>query len=104
MQDTNNTFSDNRDFYVSKVDADTFKLKFGPTDDTTNTLNINNAGNGSQILRRAEKGIVIGADGNLKYSNQKKNLVFRISTLGQQGNNQKSHYYMVVKVGKLEIR
>ena len=90
MQDTNNTFSDNRDFYVSKVDADTFKLKFGPTDDTTNTLNINNAGNGSQILRRAEKGIVIGADGNLKYSNQKKNLVFRISTLGQQGNAENS--------------
>ena len=90
MQDTNNTFSDNRDFYVSKVDADTFKLKFGPTDDTTNTLNINNAGNGSQMLRRAEKGIVVGADGNVKYSNQKKNLVFRISTLGQQGNAENS--------------
>ena len=90
MQDTDNTFSDNRDFYVSKVNDDTFKLKFGPTDDTTATLNINNAGSGSQILRRAEKGIVIGADGNLKYSNQKKNLVFRISTLGQQGNAENS--------------
>ena len=86
MQDTNNTFSDNRDLYVSKVDANTFKLKFGPAANTTNTLDLNNAGSGSQILRRAEKGIVIGADGNLKYSNQKKNLVFRISTLGQQGN------------------
>ena len=86
MQDTNNTFSDNRDLYVSKVDANNFKLKFGPAANTTSTLDLNNAGSGSQILRRAEKGIVIGADGNLKYSNQKKNLVFRISTLGQQGN------------------
>ena len=86
MQDTTNIFSNNRDFYVSKVDDNNFKLKFGPTPNTTSTLDLNNAGSNSQILRRAEKGIVIGADGNLKYSNQKKNLVFRISTLGQQGN------------------
>ena len=90
MQDTASNFSDNRDFYVSKVDNNTFKLKFGPTADTTNTLDLNNAGNNNQILRQAEKGIVVNSSGTLITNNSKKNLVFRISTLGQQGNAENS--------------
>ena len=75
-----------RDSYVSKIDANTFKLKFAPAKNTSNTQDITNAGNNNQILRRAEKGIVTNSSGTLISDNSKKNLVFRISTLGQQGN------------------
>ena len=86
MQDTGSNFSDNRDFYVKKIDDNTFNLKFGPTDDTTAALDLNNSGNNNQLLRRAEQGIVRNSSGSLVTDGSKKNLVFRISTLGQQGN------------------
>jgi hypothetical protein len=86
MQDTQNFFADNRDFYVSKVDDNSFKLKYAPSENTSSTLNLNNSGNNSQLLRRAERGIVVNSNGSVVTDNSKKNLVFRISTLGQQGN------------------
>ena len=86
MQDTQSFFADNRDFYVSKVDDNNFKLKYAPSKNTSSTLDLNNSGNDSQLLRRAEQGIVVNSSGSVVTDNSKKNLVFRISTLGQQGN------------------
>ena len=86
MQDTQSFFADKRDFYVSKVDDNNFKLKYAPSKNTSSTLDLNNSGNDSQLLRRAEQGIVVDSSGSVVTDNSKKNLVFRISTLGQQGN------------------
>ena len=72
-----------RDVYVRKVNDNTIALKNHPDG---SDLALNPAGNNNQRLRPAEKGIVRNSSGNLLMDGSKKNLVFRISTLGQQGN------------------
>ena len=86
MQDSNNNFSDHRDIYVHNQSANTLYFKYGPTPDTGSTMDLTNAGNDSQVIRRADQGLVEDANGTLITAATKKNLVFRISTLGQQGN------------------
>jgi len=72
-----------RDVYVRKGNDNTIALKNHPD---ASDLNLNPAGNNNQQLRPAEKGIVRNSSGSLLMDGSKKNLVFRISTLGQQGN------------------
>ena len=76
----------NRDYYAVKQSDNTFKLKSDPNTSDSNPFDLTGAGNNNQILRPAEKGVVTAANGNLLHDGSKKNLVFRISTLGQQGN------------------
>ena len=80
-----------RDYYISNAATNTFQLKdrpdgFGGAQLTQSALNITALGNNSQVLIPAEKGLVENASGTLVQDGSKKNLVFRISTLGQQGN------------------
>ncbi len=84
--DSSTSLENNRDYYVVKQTDNTFKLKSDPNTDDSNAFNFAGAGNNNQILRPAEKGVVTAANGNLLHDGTKKNLVFRISTLGQQGN------------------
>ena len=72
-----------RDVYVRKVNDNTIALKNHPDG---SDLALNPAGNNDQRLRPAEKGIVRDSSGDLLMDGSKRNLVFRISTLGQQGN------------------
>ena len=72
-----------RDLYVTQPTTNTFKLKFHPDG---GVLDLTGTGNNNQRFRPAEKGIVINSSGNFQHDGTKKNLVFRISTLGQQGN------------------
>lgn len=82
-------FKDLQDFYGYRANAD--HQMFGrlfPVDGNPSNTNLVflNAGSGSQILRPAEKGVVVNSSGALTHNGTKKNLVFRITTLGQQGN------------------
>jgi hypothetical protein len=84
---------DFRDAYVFKQDDNTFKLQARPEKNHPNsdkTVDISGAGNNNQVFRRAEKGLVTNSSGTLITDNSKKNLVFRINTLGQQGNHNNS--------------
>jgi len=72
------------DVYVRKIDGNNFALKAHPL--AGSDLALTPAGNNNQRLRPAEKGIVRNSSGSLLMDGSKKNLVFRISTLGQQGN------------------
>ena len=86
MEQSSNDLEDNRDYYVERVDANGFKIR-PHTNSSNNSFQISNAGNDNQIFRPAEKGVIVNAAGNLQMDGTKKNLVFRISTLGQQGNS-----------------
>ena len=73
---------DNRDVYINSVTTNDFKIGHKPG----GTLDFSGTGNNSQMLIPAERGIVTNAAGTVITDGTKKNLVFRISTLGQQGN------------------
>ena len=75
---------DMRDYYVKDVATNDFQLTFHPGD---NRFNLDGSGNNAQLLRPAENGLIINSSGNLQMDGTKKNLVFRITTLGQQGNS-----------------
>jgi hypothetical protein len=76
----------NRDYYAIRINDNSFKLKVDPNTSDSSPFNLTGSGNNNQMLRPAEKGIVRNSSGNLLMDGSKKNLVFRISTLGQQGN------------------
>ena len=75
--------TDFRDVYRGASSTNGFNIKNHP--DGSN-IDLNGTGNNDQILIPAEKGVVINSSGTLIKDSSKKNLVFRISTLGQQGN------------------
>lgn len=77
--------TNNRDYYIRNKSSNGFELSQAPGSQSS-TINIQSSGNNSQILIPAEKGVVLNSSGNLVTDGSKKNLVFRISTLGQQGN------------------
>jgi hypothetical protein len=77
--------TNNRDYYIRDKNANGFDLSQAPGSQSS-TINIQSSGDNNQILIPAEKGIVLNSSGNVVTDGSKKNLVFRISTLGQQGN------------------
>ena len=80
---TMGNLTDFRDVYRGASSTNGFNIKNHP--DGSN-ISLNGTGNNDQILIPAEKGVVRNASGTLIKDSSKKNLVFRISTLGQQGN------------------
>ena len=82
---------DGRDIYgyaISASNTTQFFARLKPVDGNPSNTNMvfNGQGNNNQVLRPAEKGVVTNSSGTLTHDGTKKNLVFRISTLGQQGN------------------
>ena len=77
--------SNNTDYYIRNKSANGFQLSHAPGNQAS-TINLQSSGNNSQVLMPAEKGVVLNSSGNIVTDGSKKNLVFRISTLGQQGN------------------
>jgi len=77
--------TNNRDYYIRAKNANGFDLSQAPGSQSS-TINIQSSGDNNQILIPAEKGVVLNSSGNVVTDGSKKNLVFRISTLGQQGN------------------
>ena len=81
---------DNRDYYVAGItspgsNGTSNAFNLSPFPDGS-SLTLTSDGNNNQVLIPAEKGVVTNASGTLIKDGSKKNLVFRISTLGQQGN------------------
>ncbi len=75
--------TDRRDYYITSAQANTFQIKEHPDG---SALNLTSTGNNNQLFIPANKGIVTNSSNVLVTDGTKKNLVFRISTLGQQGN------------------
>ena len=86
INNNNDVIEDNRDVYIVQETTDNFRLAHKPGGSLTFSGGGNGTGNSNQVLIPAEKGIVTNAAGTVIKDGSKKNLVFRISTLGQQGN------------------